>query len=110
MEGLNKPESFENFKNAIYEIYKMDGWSENLNQLIGVWHNKRHEETDALGGTIEERVVFQIQLAEIYIVTERYDSAYTTLNDAWTEAEQASLTDLVQKIKGLMGSTAKENQ
>jgi len=105
MEGIpNKPESFENFKSAIYEIYKIDGWSEKLNSLIGVWHTKRQQETDIPGVTIEERVVFQIELAQIYIVAERYDSAHTTLNDAWTEAEQEGLTGLVQKIKDLMNS------
>jgi len=31
MEGIpNKPESFENFKSAICEIYKINGWSEKL--------------------------------------------------------------------------------
>ena len=103
MEGIpHKPESFKNFKSSVWEIYKIDGWSENLNSLIGVWHNERQQETDLPGGTIEERVVFQMELAEIYMVTERYDRAFDTLEDAWVEANQEGLVGLVQKITDLM--------
>lgn len=106
MEGIpNNRESFENFKSAVYEIYKIDGWSDKLDSLIGVWQNKRQQETDLQGGTIEERVVFQIELAELYIITEQDDRAWNVLDDAWTEATQEGLTGLVEKIRGLMNST-----
>ena len=104
MEGLNNPESFEDFKNRIADIFKNEGISENLNSEIEKWHSRRQQETDMPGGTIEQRTVFQIELAQIYIAIGKNDSAFDTLDDAWTEADQEGLTDLVKKIEDLMKS------
>lgn len=106
MEGLNNIENFESFKNRIADIFKTEGVSENLNLEIERWHARRQQETDLPGGTIEQRVIFQIELAQIYVVIEKNDSAFDTLNDAWTEADQDGLTDLVQKIETIMRSTS----
>jgi hypothetical protein len=54
------------------------------------------------GGTIEQRVVFQVELAQIYIAVGKNDSAFDTLEDAWTLANQKGLTDLVNEITDLM--------
>jgi hypothetical protein len=100
MEGPNRQESFEDFKNNISEIYKIAGWSESLNSIIASWHRKRQEETDI--STIEKRIVFQMELAQIYVAVEKYDSAFDTLEDAWTEADQEGLAGLVKRITDLM--------
>lgn len=102
MEGLNKPESFEDVKNRITEIFNREGLSENLNLEIERWHSRRQQETDMPGGTIEQRVVFQVELARIYIAVGKTDSAFDTLEDAWGEASQEDLTDLVREITDLM--------
>ena len=104
MERLNNSESFESFKNRIIEIRNNEGLSENLLSEIDRWHKSKQQETDMPGGTIEQRVVFQIELAELYIATRRLNLAYDTLSDAWTEADQEGLTDLVKKIADLMNS------
>ncbi|MFA6270182.1 MAG: hypothetical protein WC657_03160 [Candidatus Paceibacterota bacterium] len=102
MEGLNKSESFEDVKNRITEIFNREGLSESLNLEIERWHSKRQQETDMPGGTIEQRVVFQIELAQIYIAVGKTDSAFDTLEDVWDEANQEGLTDLVREITDLM--------
>ena len=56
------------------------------------------------GGTIEQRVLFQMELAQIYLATERNDMAFETLGDAWTEANQEDLSDLVAEITNVMRS------
>ena len=102
MEGLNKPENFEDVKNIISEIFKNEGISENLNSEIEKWHSRRQQETDIPGGTIQQRIVFQVELAQIYIAVGKNDSAFDTLGDAWDEANQEGLTDLVKEITDLM--------
>jgi len=104
MEGLNNPESFEDFKNRVAEIFKSEGFSENLNSEIEKWHSRRQRETDMPGGTIEQRVIFQMELAQVYIKIGKNDSAFDTLSDAWTEADQGGLADLVKEITDLMNS------
>lgn len=104
MEGLNNQKSFEYFKNRVKEIFEREGISENLNSEIEKWHSRRQQETDMPGGTIEQRVVFQIELAQIYIAVGKNDSAFDTLEDVWTEADQKGLTDLVKEIENLMRS------
>ncbi len=102
MEGLNKIENFQDIKNRISETFKNEGLSESLNSDIEKWHSRRQQETDLPGGTIEKRVVFQIELAQIYIAVGKNDSAFETLEDAWTEADQEGLTGLVKEITDLM--------
>jgi hypothetical protein len=104
MEGPNRLESFEDVKNKIKEIFDREGLSESLNLEVEKWHSRRQQETDLPGGTIEQRVVFQIELAQIYIAIGKNDLAFDTLNDAWTEAEQEGLSDLVKEIANLMNS------
>lgn len=104
MEGINKPESFEDVKNRITEIFNREGLSESLNSEIERWHSRRQQETDLPGGTIEQRVVFQVELAQIYIAVGKNDSAFDTLEDAWDEANQEGLTDLVKEITDLMNN------
>ena len=104
MEGINTSESFENVKNRITEIFNGEGLSENLNSEIERWHNRRQQETDRPGGTIEQRVVFQMELAQIYIAVGKNDSAFDTLEDVWDEANQEGLVDLVEEITNLMNS------
>jgi hypothetical protein len=98
MEELNNQESFGDFKNRISEIFKTEGLSENLSAEVEKWHSRRYEETDRYGGTIEQRIIFQMELAEIYLITERVDLALETLDDAWTQADQEGLQDLAAKI------------
>jgi hypothetical protein len=102
MESLDNAETFESFKNRVTEIFKNESLSENLLSEIDIWHNRRYEEIGLPGGTIEQRVVFHIEFSELYISTGRPDLAYDTLSDAWTEADQEGLTDLVKKITDLM--------
>lgn len=102
MEGINKPESFEGVKNRITDIFNREGLSESLNSDIEKWHSRRQQETDMPSGTIEQRVVFQVELARIYIAVGKNDSASDTLSDAWDEANQEGLTDLVREITELM--------
>ncbi|PIR40128.1 MAG: hypothetical protein COV33_01385 [Candidatus Zambryskibacteria bacterium CG10_big_fil_rev_8_21_14_0_10_34_34] len=104
MEELNNVEIFENVKNRIKEIFNGEGLSENLNSEIERWHNRRQQETDRPGGTIEQRVVFQMELAQIYIAVGKNDSAFDTLEDVWDEANQEGLVDLVEEITNLMNS------
>ena len=104
MEGINTSESFEDVKNRIKEIFNGEGLSENLNSEIERWHNRRQQETDRPGGTIEQRVVFQMELAQIYIAVGKNDSAFDTLEDVWDEANQEGLVDLVEEITNLMNS------
>jgi hypothetical protein len=85
-------------------MFKSEGLSENLNAEIEKWHERRQQETDMPGGTIEQRVVFQIELAQIYITIGKNDSAFDTLSDAWVEADQEGLTDLVQQIEDIIRS------
>ncbi len=98
MEELNNQERFGDFKNRISEIFKTEGLSENLLAEVEKWHNRRYEETDRQGGTIEQRITFQMELAEIYLITERVDLALEILDDAWTQADQEGLQDLAAKI------------
>lgn len=104
MEGLNIIESFESFKKRVAEIFKNEGLSESLNLEIEKWHSRRQQETDVAGGTIEQRVVFQVELAQIYMAVGKNDSAFDTLSDVWTEADQGGLMDLVKEIADLMNS------
>lgn len=99
MEGLNNQKSFEDFKSRITEIFKAEGYSENLKSEIDRWHARNQEETDRPGDTIDKRIVFQIELAEIYIAIERNDLAKETLDDAWVQAKQAGLSDLIRRIE-----------
>ena len=89
-------------KNRITEIFNREGLSESLNYEIKKWHSRRQQETDMPGGTIEQRVVFQVELAQIYIAVGKNDSAFDTLANAWIEANQEDLTDLVKEITDLM--------
>jgi hypothetical protein len=92
------------FKNRIAEIFKTEGLSENLLSEIDAWHDRRYEETDKPGGTIQERVVFQMELAQLFIVTERNSLSLDTLNDALDQARQEGLDDLAQEIQDLIDS------
>jgi hypothetical protein len=104
MEGIKDAESFESFKKRITEIFGKEGLSENLILEINIWHDKRHKETDGMGGSIEERVVFQMELAEIYIATDQQELAFDTLSDAGIQADQEGLNDLSAEIDELMNS------
>lgn len=100
----NAPESFENFKNRISEMYRNEGLSENLLGEIDKWHDRKYEETDRRGGAIEDRVVFQMELAQLYIATDRNNLALDTLEDVLVEADQAGLSDLAEEINNLISS------
>jgi hypothetical protein len=104
MEELNHIESFESFGNRIADIFKSEGLSASLLSEIDRWHDRRYRETDEVGGTIRGRVMFQIELARLYIITERNNLALDTLNDAWTEADQEGLIDLTEEIAVLIDS------
>jgi len=104
MEGLIDGESFENFRNRLAENFKRESLSENVLEEIDKWHDRKHEETNKPGVTIEQRVIFQTELAEIYIATERPNLALDTLRDALDEAVQAGLIYLADKITDLINS------
>jgi len=104
MEAPTNPENFEDFKNRVAETFKKEGFSQALSEEIERWYIKRYVETGQSGGSIEQRVLFQIELSQIYIVTERDGKAFETLGDAWDEANNAGLTELVEKITELMNS------
>lgn len=84
MEGLNKSESFESFKNRIVETFKREGLSEGLKADIKIWCDKKQEENDRpdTDVTATQKATFQVELAQIYIVTEQDYLAYAILDDA----------------------------
>ena len=96
--------NFESFKNRVKEVFDREWLSESLTAEIERWHGRKYQETDLPGGSIEQRVTFQIELAQIYIATDRNDLAFDTLEDAWDQATDSGLTDLVEKITDLMNS------
>ena len=71
------------------------------------WKNQRYEETDKEGVTLEEKVIFRIELAYAYILSkdDNYaELAWEELDDAQTMAEGGNLEELAEKIDTLMGS------
>ncbi len=101
MENQNDIENFESFRNRISELFKNEGLSAELLAQIDDWHNQRFEENDKPGGTIEDRVKFQIELAKIYIITDRSNLADETLRDALCQANQKGLEALSEEIRNL---------
>jgi len=102
MERPSSIENFEDFKNKIAKIFRSEGFSEYLNSEIEKWHGRRQQKTDMLGGTIEQRVNFQIELALIYTVIGKNDLAVDTLNDALCQASQEGLVEDMQVIGHLI--------
>lgn len=84
MEGINNQESFESFKNRIAETFKSEGLSEGLKADIKRWCDRKQEENDRpdTDVTATQKATFQVELAQIYIVTEQDDLAYGVLDDA----------------------------
>jgi hypothetical protein len=85
-------------------MYRTEGLSENLLGEIDKWHDRKYEETDRRGGAIKDRVVFQMELAQLYIATDRNNLALDTLEDVLVEADQAGLSDLAEEINNLISS------
>lgn len=102
MEGINNRENFESFKNRIAETFQKEGLSENLKSEIEIWKKRKYEETDTPSGTIEQRVNFQIEHADLLIATEQYDWAWEILDEAAWLAHNAGLDKLNQEIKNFM--------
>lgn len=103
-EPMGNIESFENFKVRLIEIFEREGLSENLLSEIDRWHERKQKETDLPGGTIEQRVLFQVELAQIYFGTGRIDQAFVCLGDAYDQALDAGLGEFVTLIK-ILGLT-----
>lgn len=82
MEGINNQESFESFKNIIAETFKTEGLSEGLKSEIERWYEKRFKETDDpnVDVTAVQKASFQLELAQIYIVTYQDDLANEVLD------------------------------
>ena len=102
MESLNIPESFEDFRNRIAEIFKSEGLSENLNFLIKEWEDKLYVFMDRYGSTIEERTLSKIQIAQVYAVIERYDDVWDLLTGAWELVDEAGLIELKKEVENML--------
>lgn len=104
-QNLENQESFESFKTRLRALFDAEGLSDSLKAEIERWHTRKQEETDRPGGTIRDRVIFQMELAKVYIVTDRFDFALETLEDARTEAFQGQEYDLEEEIDTLIYET-----
>ncbi|OHB15244.1 MAG: hypothetical protein A2431_01800 [Candidatus Zambryskibacteria bacterium RIFOXYC1_FULL_39_10] len=104
MEGLNNVESFESFKNKIAEIFKREGLSENLKSEIERWIDSVYERYHKYGSSAEERISIQLQIAQIYGVTEQYDNSWDILSDVWVYADGIKNAKLVKEVDDLMDS------
>lgn len=104
MEGLNSPESFESFKNRVAEVFKSERLSESLKSEIENWIKLAYERYHKYGSSAEERILIQLQMAQIYGITEQYDNSWDTLSDAWVYADGVKNTELVKKVEDLRDS------
>ncbi len=102
MEDIKTKENFVSFLNRISAVYNENGLTPELESEINLWHDRMYESTSMPGGAIEERVVFQIQLARIYIKIGKINSAQETLSDVWTQANQDRLTECLKEIDELL--------
>ncbi len=97
-------ESFESLKSRVADIFAAEGLSENLKNIIQKWHDEQYEKTDKRGGAIEDRVIFQMRYAELYIITKRYEFAFDILDSALDQAKQERLDELVHQIGPMIDS------
>lgn len=95
-------ESFDSLKNRIATLFESEGLSENVLSEINRWHDIQYQETNKKEDNIEKRVKFQMQLAELEIVTKQLDLAFNTLSDVWDQAAYSGLETLVREISDLM--------
>ena len=102
MESLSIPESFETFKNRVTEIFKNEGLSENLSSEIKKWCELKYIEYHAHGTSAEKRILIQLEFAQIFGVTEQYDSSWEVLSKAWDYADGMKDAELVKKVEDLM--------
>lgn len=106
MEGNSKIESFIDFDSLLKRVeerYKSEGFSDRVKNEIGSWADRSQFSTDGMGGTLESRIKFQYELAQLYVATGQIESAKQTLDDALTEAEQSG-SPLETDIASLLNS------
>ena len=104
MEAINNPESFEIFKSRVAEIFKNEGLSEGLKSEIEDWIKLAYERHHKYGSSAEERILIQLQMAQIYGSTEQYDSSWKLLSEAWDYADGMKNTELVKEVEDLIDS------
>lgn len=94
---------FEEFKNNIAATFEREGLSENLRSMIEDWIKFGYAgRIGAWGSSGEQRVGFQMELAQIFGATEQYDDSWETLSKAWDYAHEMYNDELVQEIENLM--------
>jgi len=103
MEGINNQESFESFKNRIAETFKTEGLSEGLRAEIGRWIDSVYERNHKYSSS-EERISIQLQIAQIYGVTEQYDNSWDFLLEASDYADGIKNAELIKEVDDLMDS------
>lgn len=104
MEGLNNQESFESFKNRIAETFKSEGLSKGLKSEIGNWIDSAYERYHKYGSSAEERISIQLQIAQIYGVTEQHDNSWDILSEASDYADGVKNAELIKEVDDLMDS------
>ena len=109
MERLNILESFEDFRNRIAETFKMDGLSENLKSEIDRWSERRQQKTEVPGVTLEQKIDFQIELADICDVIGNHDRAWEILGDAW-EVTDGQLNKRVEDAMDIIMERADDSE
>ena len=102
MEGINNPESFEDFKNRVREVFERDGLTESLSAEIKDWCERRFMETSPQEVRDEEKIESRMQKAEICGIVEKYDLSWVFLDTAWDIAYYANLLGLKDKVEDLM--------
>lgn len=107
-------ESFENLKRRIDIFFTEFGLD--LSKIpddfspekLFKWKNERYEETDRPGTTLEEKVIFRVELAYTYMLRSGDDNyarlVWEELDDAQTMAEGGNLKELLLKIQDLSNS------
>lgn len=97
-------ESFDSFINRIKKIYANDPSSPDLDLEMAKWLKRRMEETDRryTGDSALPRIDMEIELAQIYIATKRWEDAMEILRDAEDEADGMRSSEHLEKIDELI--------
>jgi hypothetical protein len=99
---MEKLENFDSFKDRIEKSFKEEGLSERLKLEIEERNKKRYFETSINGASVEQRISYQIELAQIYGITEQYDQSWDVLSDVWTFADNSNDEKLKKEVENWM--------
>lgn len=104
MEGLSNVEDSNALRNRIFEIYDKEGYSEELQNLIGRWVKTRQNELDRSTNILERNGFFSIELAEIYIRVKNLEKTNLALGHLFELAVQLDSAFLRQEVARLENS------